>query len=66
MSQTIFNKTYDGENVYDLLPDIIEAFDPKINENAKSIPIDEHGIRLGSFIVTIQHTQDNNSEKSSS
>lgn len=52
--KTIFNKEYDGESIYDVQRDVIEAFDSRFNELVAEIPQDENGFQEGQFIVTIK------------
>jgi|AGFS01.1.fsa_nt_gi hypothetical protein len=52
--KTIFSKEYDGESIYDVQRDVVEAFDSRFNEFVADIPQDENGIQEGQFIVTIQ------------
>jgi len=50
----LFEKDYDGEDLYDLSRDMHEAFKEDFNPIAKTIPRNEHGIHLGTFKVTIE------------
>jgi len=52
-TKEIFSKNYDGESLYDLSRDVHEAFDPRFNDKADGIPVDEYGFQKGSFKVTI-------------
>ncbi len=45
MSQIIFEKKYDGENLYDLGRDIHECFDKRFNPKVENIPVDEYGFQ---------------------
>ena len=54
MSKTIFSKQYDGESIYDVQRDMIEAFDPNFNPKAAGIPQDEYGFQTGTFNITIE------------
>lgn len=55
---TIFEKTYDGESLYDLDRDVAEALDSRYNELTKQIPQDQWGICQGEFRVIIQWTSE--------
>lgn len=46
-------KSYDGESLYDLTRDVSEAIDADFNEEINKIPVDEHGIQKGTFVVSI-------------
>lgn len=50
MKKEIFNKNYDGENIYDVTRDISEA-----------LPKDEYGFIKGEFKVTVEWTQSESS-----
>lgn len=50
---TLFEKDYDGKNLYDLKRDIAEAFEVKFNPLIKDVPIDQHGFPMGKFTVTV-------------
>lgn len=52
--KTIFHKEYDGESIYDVQRDVIEAFDTKFNPEVADIPQDENGFQEGQFIVTVK------------
>lgn len=52
----IFEKTYDGESLYDLSRDIAEAFEEDSNPLVKEVPLDEHGFHKGNFKVTVEWT----------
>lgn len=53
----LFEKVYHGfEDIYDLSRDVMEAFDERINPNAKDIP----GEFKGKVIVTIIYEGDKN------
>lgn len=52
--KTIFHKEYDGESIYDVQRDVIEAFDTKFNPEVTDIPQDENGFQEGQFIVTVK------------
>jgi hypothetical protein len=49
----IFNKSYDGESLYDLDRDVAEALDGNYNEVIDKVPQDKWGLHKGSFIVSI-------------
>ena len=51
---TIFEKEYDGESIYDVQRDVIEAFDARFNPMVKDIPQDEYGFQLGTFTIRIE------------
>ena len=48
--KTVFRKIYDGESLYDLQRDMVEAFD---EESCKDIPTNKHYIMEGRFTVSI-------------
>ena len=50
----IFEKEYDGESIYDVQRDVIEAFDERFNRMVKDIPQDEYGFQQGTFTVRIE------------
>ena len=50
----LFKKTYDGESLYDLGRDILEAFNSDYNPKVLQIPVDEYFIHKGDFIVTVE------------
>jgi hypothetical protein len=50
----IFEKEYDGESIYDVQRDIVEAFDSKFNPLVIDIPQDEYGFQKGTFKVKIE------------
>lgn len=50
----IFEKEYDGESIYDLQRDVIEAVDASFNPMVNDIPQDDHGFQLGTFTVKIE------------
>jgi hypothetical protein len=52
----LFEKDYDGESIYDLQRDVMEAFDKRFNSLAEGIPQDEHGFQEGTFKVMIEWT----------
>lgn len=52
----IFNKTYNGESLYDFTRDMAEVFDSEFNESLSEIPVDNHGFQKGKFIVNIEWT----------
>jgi hypothetical protein len=54
----IFEKEYDGESIYDVQRDVIEAFDARFNPMVKDIPQDEYGFQLGTFIVRIEWSKE--------
>lgn len=54
----IFEKEYDGESIYDVQRDVIEAFDARFNPMVKDIPQDEYGFQLGKFTVKIEWVRD--------
>lgn len=54
----IFEKEYDGESIYDVQRDVIEAFDAKFNPVVKDIPQDEHGFQRGTFTVKIEWSEE--------
>lgn len=54
----IFEKEYDGESIYDVQRDVIEAFDARFNSLVKNIPQDEHGFQLGTFTVKIEWSEE--------
>ena len=60
MANIIFEKKYDGESIYDAQRDIEESFDERFNPLAKNIPLDEYGIQLGTFTITITHVLNDN------
>ena len=49
----LFSKKYDGESLYDLQRDILEALDEVYNPRIKDIPKWDGGIQKGIFTVTI-------------
>lgn len=49
----IFKKEYDGESLYDLERDVVEALMEEYNSVIGEIPTDEHGFQQGTFEVTI-------------
>lgn len=49
----IFKKEYDGESLYDLERDVVEALMEEYNSVVGEIPQDEHGFQQGTFEVTI-------------
>nr|WP_315467112.1 hypothetical protein [uncultured Undibacterium sp.] len=49
-----FKKKYDGESIVDVGRDVFEAFDPRFNKLAESIPQDKYGFNKGEFVVTIE------------
>ena len=53
----IFEKEYDGESIYDVQRDVIEAFDARFNPMVTNIPQDEHGFHLGTFTVKIEWSE---------
>ncbi len=54
----IFEKEYDGESIYDVQRDVIEAFDARFNPMVKDIPQGEYGFQLGTFIVRIEWSKE--------
>lgn len=52
----LFQKTYDGESIYDIPEDVKEAFNPTYNAAMVAIPTDEYGFNTGKFKVTIEWT----------
>ncbi len=54
----IFEKEYDGESIYDVQRDVIEAFDGRFNPMVKDIPQDEYGFQLGTFTVKIEWSEE--------
>lgn len=52
----LFQKTYDGESIYDIPEDVKEAFNPTYNAVMVAIPTDEYGFNTGKFKVTIEWT----------
>lgn len=58
MTIELFKQEYDGESLYDLERDIGEAFDVQYNPKAKDIPVDEHGLHKGTFVVTVVWNDD--------
>ena len=54
MTKEIFSQTYDGETIADVQRDIMEAFDPRYNNEVEDIPVDEYGFQKGRFTVTIE------------
>lgn len=51
---TIFQKNYDGESLYDVYRDVIEAFEEAYNPTVAAIPKDEHGFQKGTFTVKVE------------
>jgi hypothetical protein len=53
--KTLFEKSYDGENIVDLSRDISECFDQRFNPVAAEIPEMEGspGFWAGKFTVTV-------------
>lgn len=49
----LFEKTYDGESLYDYWRDVSEAMVEDYNPLLKDIPQDEHGFQKGKFKVLI-------------
>ena len=49
----IFQQEYDGESIYDLDRDVSEALQGDYNPIIDGLPVDENGIQLGTFKVTI-------------
>lgn len=52
-TKTLFEKTYDGENIYDLGRDVSEAFMEEYNPILKDIPADIYGFKSGAFKVSV-------------
>jgi hypothetical protein len=50
----LFQKTYDGDSIYDVPGDVIEVFDIKFTPELGDIPVDEYGIQQGTFVVKIE------------
>lgn len=49
----LFEKTYNGETIYDYYRDVSEAIDGDYNPLVNTIPQDEHGFQKGKFKVLI-------------
>lgn len=54
----IFEKEYDGESLYDVQRDVIEAFDARFNPNVEDIPQDKYGFQRGTFTVKIEWSEE--------
>lgn len=50
----IFEKSYDGESLWDLGRDVEEAVSEEYNDKMKELPVDQHGFTAGMFKVTIE------------
>lgn len=50
----VFNKVYDGEALYNLENDVIEAFNERFEKNQDDVVFDENGLLNGEFTVTIK------------
>jgi len=54
----IFEKSYDGESLYDVSRDIAEAWDELYNPIIAGIPQDEYGFHAGKFTITIKWSEE--------
>jgi hypothetical protein len=52
----IFEKSYDGESLYDLQRDAGEAVSEEYNDKMQQLPVDQYGFTAGMFKVTIEWT----------
>ena len=49
----VFTETYNGESICDINRDVSEAMDEHYNGAMKAVPVDEYGLSLGTFTITI-------------
>lgn len=52
-SNTLLEKEYDGESLFDATRDFCECFDQQVNPEIAKIPVDAHGQPLGTFMVKV-------------
>lgn len=52
-SNTLLEKEYTAETLPDITRDLCEAFDDHINEIAKTIPLDDNGQPIGTFMLKL-------------
>lgn len=51
-------KDYDADSLCDIGRDVMEALDPRFNNENKDIPVDEWGVPSGTFELTLTWSLD--------